>query len=236
MHHRVGVLLFARMSSSRLPGKMLRRIGPTSLLESVVARARLLELPIVLATSVDPSDDVLASAGASLGLEVHRGSLDDVLDRACGAARAAGFDAFARLCGDRPFLPLDDMRSGIALMRESLRHGPALDLVTTALPRPVPSGLLTEVIRTEALERVRAGAASPLEREHLTQGFYLDRAAYAIHELASPLQGLVGANLSVDTEADLRRLDALIGRHADVACSELVAALASSGVDLLPKS
>jgi len=226
MQPRLGIILFARMSSSRLPGKMLERIGPTSLLERVVARARLLDHPIVLATSADPTDDPLARAGVDLGVAVHRGSLDDVLDRACAAARAAAFDAFARLCGDRPFLPLDDMRTGLALMRDSLRGGRGLDLVTTALPRPVPPGLLTEIVRTDALELVRARATSPPDREHVTRGFYEDPGGYAIRALPSPLQDLTGVHLSVDTESDRARLGALIDMHPDVGYPEELAARA----------
>ena len=221
----LGIVLFARMSSSRLPGKMLARIGPTTLLERVVGRARLVGVPLLLATSTDRTDDALHEAGEGLGVEVFRGSVDDVLGRACRAARSAGFDGFARLCGDRPFFPIDDMRRALGVMEESLREGVPCDLVTTRLPRPVPPGLLTEVVRTAALEEAHASATSPDEFEHVTTRFYARPGDYRIHALPTPLQDLVGVSLTVDTESDRVRIGALIDACPDIAESAWSAAL-----------
>jgi spore coat polysaccharide biosynthesis protein SpsF len=223
MTPRIGMLLFARMSSRRLPGKMLLPLGPTTLLERVVARARTLAHPIVLATSVDASDDPLCDAASALGVPVFRGSLSDVLGRACAAARSAGFDAFARLCGDRPFLPLDDTRRGMALMQVRLERAEACDLVTNAHTRKVPPGLTMEVVRTEALERAHANATSPDEHEHVTTAFYADGSGYAVEEVPSALQGLARVSLAVDDEADRQRLGRLIEAQPDVALCEQVA-------------
>jgi spore coat polysaccharide biosynthesis protein SpsF len=223
MTPRLGIILFARMSSSRLPGKMLRPLGPTTLFERVVARARTLGFPLVLATSSDRSDDPLDVAATRLEVPVFRGSLDDVLGRACHAARSAGFDAFARLCGDRPFLPLDDTRRGMALMNDRLRRGEACDLVTNARPRPVPPGLTMEVIRTAALEHLRNHPPSPESREHVTTGLLASGGGYAVAEIRSPLQDFPPITLAVDTEADRVRLARLVEANPRVDLCEQVA-------------
>ena len=223
MTARIGIILFARMSSSRLPGKMLRPLGPTTLFERVVARARTLGSPLVLATSSDRSDDPLDAAANRLEVPVFRGSLDDVLGRACDAARFAGFDAFARLCGDRPFLPLYDTRRGLALMDERLRRGEACDLVTNARPRPVPPGLTMEVIRTAALEHLRTHAPSPESREHVTTGLLASGGGYAVTEIRSPLQDFPPIPLAIDTEDDLVRLGRFIEANPRVDLCEQVA-------------
>jgi spore coat polysaccharide biosynthesis protein SpsF len=223
----LGIILFARMSSARLPGKSLMPLGPTTLFERVVARARCLDRPMVLATSTDPSDDALCEASRAIGLPVFRGALDDVLDRACVAARVAGFAAFARLCGDRPFLPLEDMRRGLAIMQDSLTTGSLLDLVTSGLPQPVPAGLLTEIIRTESLERVRNETHHPDDREHVTSRFYAHQNSFAIHHLRTPLQAVADVHMSVDTELDRMLLGRVIDAYPDVAISE------ARAVDLL---
>jgi len=220
----IGIILFARMSAGRLPGKPLARLGPTSLFDRVVARARHLHRPIILATSTDSSDDVLCQASESIGVPVFRGSLHDVLDRACEAARAAGFEAFARLCGDRPFLPLEDMRRGIAIMSDHLSAGRPLDLVTSGYPRPVPPGLLTEVINSSSLERIREESRNPHEREHVTPAFHARPQSYVVHELFSPLQDLVDVHLSVDTETDRILLGKVIDACPDITVSEVRAA------------
>jgi spore coat polysaccharide biosynthesis protein SpsF (cytidylyltransferase family) len=223
MTPQLGIILFARMSSSRLPGKMLMPIGPTTLLERVVARARTLPYPLVLATSSDPSDDRLCAAAEQLGVAAFRGSLDDVLDRACHAARAAGFDAFARLCGDRPFLPLADTHRGMSLMHERLARAEPCDLVTNALSSPVPPGLTMEVIRTGALERAHASARSPEEHEHVTAGFYGSGSAYAVEEIPSALRALPRVSLAVDDGADLARLARLIEARPEIDLCERIA-------------
>jgi spore coat polysaccharide biosynthesis protein SpsF len=223
MTPRLGVILFARMSSGRLPGKMLLPLGPTTLFERVVARARWLEHPLVLATSSDASDDRLCDEARRLGVPAIRGSLDDVLGRACHAAQAAGFDAFARLCGDRPFLPLDDSRRGMSLMRERLQRAEPCDLVTNALTHKVPPGLTMEVIRTGALERAHADARSPLDREHVTTCFYRADSGYVVHEIPSALRSLPQVSLAVDNEADRERLGRLIELWPDTDLCEQVA-------------
>jgi spore coat polysaccharide biosynthesis protein SpsF len=224
MTPRLGIILFARMSSSRLPEKMLQTVGPTTLLERVVARARLLDLPMVLATSTDPTDDPLCRAATELRLDLIRGSLRNVLDRACTAARAAGFDGFARLCGDRPFLPLADMRAGINVMQTLLERGQACDLVTTRLPRPVPPGLLTEIVRTAAVEHIRDHGADETECEHVTTRLYSDGDTYTVYPLTTPLQDLTGVSLAVDREEDRLRIGRVIEAHPDIGFSELRAA------------
>jgi len=219
----VGIILFSRMSSSRLPGKALAPLGPGTLLERVVLRARCLDLPIVLATSDDPTDDILSDAGCSLQLPVFRGALLDVAERACRAARCFGFDAFVRLCGDRPFLPLQDMRNGITVMEQSYALGKPLDLVTTGYPRSVPTGLLTEVIRTKSLERLCMETGDPQDREHVTSWFYFKAAEYSIYSLQSRLHDVTGVHLAVDTERDRRLLAQVIDVCPDPAISELLA-------------
>lgn len=227
MDVRLGILLFARMSSQRLPGKMLLPLGPTTLLERVVRRASLLEFPIVMATSDDPSDDPLVDAARGLGVTVFRGSLDDVLARAVGAAQSAGFDAFARLCGDRPFLPVDDMQAGLEVMRQSFVRGTPLDLVTSELPRRVPPGMLTEIVRTQALAALNAGDCSAYEREHVTVGFHARAQAHRILALQTPLQELAGVHLSVDTDRDRQLLGDVIRAWPAL---DLPAAAAADGV------
>ena len=221
---RIGIIIFARMSSSRLPGKMLRPLGPTTLFDRVVERARLLDHDMMLATSDQKSDDPLVARAKELNLPLFRGSLDDVLGRAVATARHAGFDTFCRLCGDRPFLPLPDMQRGIETMLQSLKWGKPLDLVTTHLPAPVPAGLLTEVIRTDSLARIHESATTEEQREHVTTAFYEKPDQFRIHELQTDLRELGTVHLSVDTERDRQLIGEVIHRNPALDFSEREAA------------
>lgn len=212
------------MSSSRLPGKMLKQIGNTTLFDRVVCRAELLDQELVLATSEEQSDDELAEHARELGLKAYRGPLNDVLGRAVSAARHAGFDAFARLCGDRPFLPLMDMQRGLEVMRLRLEQSDPLDLVTTHLPSPVPAGLTTEVIRTDALCRAWEMAETTEQLEHVTTLFYQKPDSFRIHALPTDLRELGSVHLAVDSEQDRQLIGSILVQHPELDLAEHEAA------------
>ena len=100
----------ARMTSSRLPGKVLLPAAGRPLLEILVERLR--RAPgldgVVIATTVNAGDDPISELGEKLGVEVFRGSENDVLGRVCGALRSSGADVCVEnTCersGRNPFL------------------------------------------------------------------------------------------------------------------------------------
>ena len=101
----VGIIVFVRYDSRRLPGKALCGLGGRPLLGRVLDRARLVPggHPIVVATSDRAVDEPVATFTRSENVEVFRGSADDVAARALACAEAFGFVSFARICGDSPF-------------------------------------------------------------------------------------------------------------------------------------
>jgi len=162
---RTVAIIQARMTSSRLPGKVLEPIaGKPAILfmHERVRRARLVDA-ICLATSVDPSDDALAAAAAEAGIAVHRGSLDDVLDRFIGAARAHAAEIVVRLTGDCPLIDpaLIDAVIGTLV-------GEGCDYASNIDPPVFPDGLDVEVMTAAALESAAAEAGLGSEREHVT--------------------------------------------------------------------
>jgi len=179
MSRRAGILVFSRMSSSRLPGKALRDFGGMPLLAWVIRRARTLPHPVFLATSEDPSDDPLVALAEGEGVKTHRGPLDDVLGRAAGAARRFELDVIARLCGDRPYFDTEEMDRAIGLALDD----PTIDLVSNWIPGRTAPGLTTEVIAWTALERAAREASSPEDREHLTRIAEVLGIAHAVERL-----------------------------------------------------
>jgi spore coat polysaccharide biosynthesis protein SpsF len=155
------------MSSTRLPGKVLMPLaGAPMILRQIerVARARRIDR-LVVATSVDPSDDELAAAVAGAGVAVHRGPLDDVLTRFVGALDAHGpADHVARLTGDCPLVDP-------AVIDATIDHviGAGADYGSSTPPRrSFPKGLDVEVMTASALRAAAARAVSPEEHEHVT--------------------------------------------------------------------
>ncbi|MBI1684969.1 cytidylyltransferase domain-containing protein [Caulobacter hibisci] len=164
-------ILQARMSSSRLPGKVLADlVGAPMILrqiERLRTAARLDRL--IVATSDQASDDVLAEALQQAGVETHRGDLDDVLGRFAGAARdLAGSDVVVRLTAD---CPLADPQLIDALVAHHVASGADYS-ATTHPDRTYPKGLDAEMVGVAFLRQAAAEAADPYEREHVTPFFY----------------------------------------------------------------
>jgi spore coat polysaccharide biosynthesis protein SpsF len=204
---RIAAVVHARMSSRRLPGKVLRPLAGAPLLAHLFDRLRRADGidALLLATSTASEDDALAAFAATHGIACHRGPLDDVAARLLGAAEAHRLDAVVRINGDSPLLDP-------ALVSEAVRqfrHG-GLDLVTNVFPRSFPKGQSVETIATEALNRV-VRDAEPADREHVTQHIYRYPAAFRIRNFtaAAPRPEL---QLSVDTAEDFRRVEAILER------------------------
>ena len=164
-------VLQARMSSTRLPGKVLRDLAGAPLLARQaerLARARRIDR-LVLATSDEPEDDAVARLGESLGLGVHRGPLQDVLARFAGALDAFGQAAHVvRLTGD---CPLADPRVIDELIDLHLARGADYSN-NTGDRRTFPHGLDAEIMRSDVLRTAAAEATDPYEREHVTPFIY----------------------------------------------------------------
>lgn len=162
----------ARMTSSRLPGKVLLSARGRPLLEILVERLR--RSPglddVVIATTRNASDDAIAALAERLGVEVFRGSEEDVLGRVCGALRASRAEVCVEITGD---CPLIDPRIVGEALAEFLRTRDVHPYVSNSDPhRSVPAGLDVQVFFAEALYRLEAETDDPEDREHVSWGFY----------------------------------------------------------------
>jgi spore coat polysaccharide biosynthesis protein SpsF len=154
---------------------------------------------LVVATSTDPSDDALAQACDSLGVEVVRGPLADVLARFAGVlAVYPAATAVVRLTAD---CPLADWNVIDELI--DLREAQGADYASNVLPeRTYPHGLDAEVMTTQSLLRAHREAADPYEREHVTPFIYRRPAEHRIASLTrSP--SLAHLRWTVDFPEDL---------------------------------
>lgn len=153
----------ARSSSNRLPGKVLKPILGKPMILHELDRLRCSKRisKIVLATSIDDRDNELASVVAGNGIEVYRGSLDDVLDRYYQCAKKYQPEHIVRITGDCPMI---DWRIVDAVIDKHLTEGN--DYTSTS--EDYPDGLDTEVIRFSVLEQAWKDARMSSEREHVT--------------------------------------------------------------------
>lgn len=162
-----GAIIQARMSSSRLPGKVLLPLGDRTALEQVVRRVRDAASvdEVVVATSTDASDDPVADLCARSDIRSVRGPLEDVLARYSLAAEALDADIVVRITGDCPLIDPVLVDACIARL-----HDGYFDYASNCTngPRTFPRGLDVEVFTRAALRRASAEATSARDREHVT--------------------------------------------------------------------
>lgn len=158
-------IIQARVSSSRLPGKVLMPLLGLPSIVFMVERVRRSELldHVVVATSAEASDDALADVLAEAGIDCFRGSLHDVLDRFLGAARTARADHIVRLTGDCPLMDFDLIDKALGLLAAE-----SVDYVSNVDPPTYPDGLDVEAFSFEALALAHREATETAEREHVT--------------------------------------------------------------------
>lgn len=175
-------ILQARMSSTRLPGKVLMPLaGAPMIVRQIerVARARRIDR-LVVATSLNPGDDAIEKVVRKEGIAVHRGSLDDVLARFVGALEEHGpAEHVVRLTADCPLADPFVIDETIETLLET-----GADYASNTPPhRTFPKGLDIEVMTADTLRRAAAVASTPEEHEHVTWGIHQhpDRYRLAFH-------------------------------------------------------
>lgn len=191
-------VLQARMSSSRLPGKVLLRVGGKPLLQHQierVGRCRTIDT-LVVATSADDSDGPIADLCARLAVPCFRGSLQDVLDRMVRAAQPYRPHWLVRLTGDCPLADADVIDTVVRACRES-----DADYASNSLRPSYPDGLDAECMRFSALEEAWREARKPSEREHVTPFLHGQPQRYRLQEVRHT-EDLSALRWTVDEPAD----------------------------------
>jgi spore coat polysaccharide biosynthesis protein SpsF len=203
---RVVVIVQARMTSTRLPGKVLMDLAGKPLLERELER---LPGEVVLAVTTNPDDDPLVDLANRLGVRWYRGSEEDVLSRYAGAAREADADAIVRVTSDCPLIDRDEVAAVVGALT------PDVDYAANILERRLPRGLDAEALWRDTLERLDRLATSRPAREHVTWFAHTERPdLFALRSVERPFDA-ADLRWTVDTEADLelvRRLYAA-GMH-----------------------
>ncbi|MCU1282794.1 MAG: hypothetical protein JWM53_6340 [bacterium] len=202
----VRVFIQARMSSRRFPGKVLAPFRGEPIIRHVlraVERA-LPDLPRLVVTSVEPSDDPLAAYLEELRTDCFRGPLDDVIGRFRAALRAHPCDWILRICADSPLLDPEVLRRVVAARRDDL------DLVTTTEPRTFPKGQNAELIRTQTLLAIEDRELDAADREHVTTLMHRRRDRFRLHNVEADGPSRATDSVAVDTVDDLIRLEAAV--------------------------
>ena len=192
-------ILQARMTSSRLPGKVLEPILGVPMIGRQIERlARASSLDgLVVATSVDASDDELVAYLDTLGVPVIRGSLADVLGRFVAVLDAFSPAVVVRLTADCPLASPAVLDQVVGEF-----HARDLDYVSNTMVPTYPDGVDVEVVRADALRWVAANSDDPHEHEHVTLGVYRRPEQFTVGNVAGD-EDLSGLRWTVDNADDL---------------------------------
>jgi spore coat polysaccharide biosynthesis protein SpsF (cytidylyltransferase family) len=207
-HEKVVAIVQARMSSNRLPRKVALDIHGTCLLERVIGQVRRAQMPdeIVVATSTAPDDEIVERICRRIGVDCHRGSLDDVRSRFIAVGRERGAAIVVRVTADNP---LTEPAFIDAIVR-ALEADPEAGYAMMAKDR-IPNGSGAEAFRLEALLETLSWDDAEYSREHVTPAL---RAGGAVRVVEPPADLDLGDYfVGVDTFDDYVHDNRLFARY-----------------------
>jgi spore coat polysaccharide biosynthesis protein SpsF len=171
------------MTSTRLPGKIMKEVLGKSLLEYQCERMKRVKSAdeIVIATTGGDADRVIVDFCDRLSIPCFRGSEQDVLSRYYEAAKAFHADVVVRLTSD---CPLIDPSVVERVLQHYFDPSAEYDYVSNCLIRTYPRGMDTEVFPVRVLEEALQEATDPEDREHVTSFFYRRDRRYRLSNVA----------------------------------------------------
>lgn len=213
-------IIQARMGSSRFPGKILKPIGDSYVLNYVVERCRKIigVSNVIVATSTLPQDDAIVEWCNQHSVAYYRGSEDNVLSRYVDAAKPFNPDYVMRVTSDCPFVDYELASE----MVEAIEANPVeiVDIV-----KQLPRGLAVEIIKYDALLRIHEGKTEERHREHVTYYAYEYREQFS--RLAFEPNPEIQApefRITLDTLEDYELIQAIANHFNDpfVSCADVV--------------
>lgn len=173
------------MGSTRLPGKVMKKLAGVPVIKQIFSRVCMIEglSGVLVATSTLDKDNILAEYCADENIPLFRGSEDDVLDRYVQASRQADADVVMRITADCPFL---DPRVSARVLDLMLAN-PDCDYADNITPVTYPKGLDTQVVRRTTLERLWEQCDEPEDREHVLYHIVKHPEAFTTMTVNSPI-------------------------------------------------
>jgi len=195
-------IIQARMTSTRLPGKILMDLAGRPMLAQQLGRLRQCRMldELVIATTNNATDDPVVELARQEGIGCFRGSEEDVLSRYVGAAREAAADIVIRLTADCPLIDADVVD---LVVSELVLHTESCDYAGNVLERTYPRGLDVEAFSLWALEECDQHAKSPSSREHVTLVIRQEKPELFRRRSVVDLEDNSDLRWTVDTQTDL---------------------------------
>lgn len=161
----IGIVTQARMTSTRLPAKVTKKVLGKTLLQYHIERLRHSGFPVYVATTTNQTDDILAELCKEWDVPIFRGSEADVLSRYAGLAKTYKLDTVVRVTSDCPLIDGNLIRESYLKYKDSFTPQ---TYITNCQRRTYPRGFDFEIFSAETLLKIDEVAKQPYEREHVT--------------------------------------------------------------------
>ena len=184
MPKKICVCVQARLSSARLPGKVLKKIGDINFLSLLIKRLKNSEYldNIVVATTQEARDDSIADWCKRNNILFFRGSEKDVLDRVVKTHEYMNSDLIVEITGDCPFTDPEIVDLGIETFLAN-----DVDVVTNCGNYLTwPMGQYVQVFPLELLQKINLNIEDPIVHEHVSLYFYENPEKFKLLEIIAP--------------------------------------------------
>jgi spore coat polysaccharide biosynthesis protein SpsF len=217
----------ARMTSTRLPGKVLLQAAGEPMMMHLLRRLRAVPSidEIVIATTGNCTDDPIVEFARQAAVRCYRGSEEDVLARVIGAGELVQAEVLVEITGDCPVIDPDIVEQTIRMF---FAH--RVEYVSNGLIRSYPDGMDTQVMRFSALQASATMTRDPLDREHVSRFIYRHPEIFPqVHLIAPPSLHWPELGLTLDEERDYLLLKMIIEELSPVnplfSCSNILSLL-----------
>lgn len=203
----------ARMTSSRLPGKPMMTVCGQPMLGHLVDRLKAVESidTIVLATTKNKADDLLAEYALGIDIEVFRGDEEDVMGRVIGAGKSVNADIVVEITGDCPIIDPEIVEQVIRTFKEN-----TYEYVGNQHVRSYPDGMDVQVFALATLIKSGSMTIDPLDREHVTLHIRNNPQLFShLNIVAPPELYWPDLGLTLDEERDYQLLKKIIEYFKD---------------------
>tara|TARA_Y100000741_G_scaffold360985_1_gene344203 strand:- start:9383 stop:10042 length:660 start_codon:yes stop_codon:yes gene_type:complete len=199
------VIIQARMSSKRLPNKVLKSINGKPLLEYIIEQIQYKnnKLPIIVATSKEDSDKKIVDYCNKNNILYHCGDLLNVSSRYVEIIKKHNLDFFVRICADSPLLDGNIVKKAVSLI------GNDIDIITNVHPRTFPKGQSVEVVNSNLFCENFKKFKTKDHFEHVTKFFYENDHNFKIINIKNNVN-TSNQNLCVDSSDDFKNIKKII--------------------------
>jgi len=204
LNKNIGLILYARMSSKRYPGKVLKKVYENkNILEIIFSNLKKIKAHdnLIVATSNLKADKEIAEFCKKNKIKYFLGNHRNVFLRTKMCIKKYNLKYFVRICADRPFFD-------VALMKRMIKRliSSKYDIITNANPRTYPKGLTCEVANSKLFKQINPKKLSQNDREHIFDYFYRSK-KYNIYNLKSNFKKkFIDESFCIDNKNDIKKI------------------------------